>query len=88
MFRSEWEIKVVKADWDQKVKGLDYQAEEHRLYSVDNGELLKVFCSRVTSSELHLRKINLATVRKWIGMGSNQRRRPGRRLSQWSKKRH
>lgn len=35
--------KVVKIDWDQKVKGLDYQAKKFGLYSVDNGELLKVF---------------------------------------------
>lgn len=79
---------MVKADWDQKVKGLDYQAEECGLYSVDNGELLKIFSRRVTSSELHLRKINLAIVRKWIGVGRHQGRRPGRRLSQWSRKRY
>lgn len=36
---------VVKIDWDQKVKGLDYQAKKSGLYSVDNGELLKVFSS-------------------------------------------
>lgn len=35
--------KVVKVDWDHKVKGLDYQAKESGRYSVDNGELLKVF---------------------------------------------
>ena len=54
--------RVVKVDWDQKVQGLDYQARELGLYSVDNGELLKVFSRKVTSSELCLRKINLATV--------------------------
>lgn len=56
--------KAVKVDWDQKVKGLDYLAKELGLYSVDNGELLKVFSRRVTSSELCLRKINLAAVSK------------------------
>lgn len=40
--------KVVKVDWDQQVKGLDYQAKEFRLYSVDNGEQLKVFSRRET----------------------------------------
>lgn len=40
--------KVVKVDWDQKGKGLDYQAKEFELYSVDSGELLEVFSGRVT----------------------------------------
>lgn len=35
-------------DWDQEVKGLDYQTKEFGLYSVDNGELLKVFSRRLT----------------------------------------
>lgn len=39
---------MVNVDWDQKVKGLDYHTKEFGLYSVDKGELLKVFSRRVT----------------------------------------